>query len=49
MEGASEGLSSRLPLLLAALHQILEAGFGKESVALGKLHFNLLFLSGDFF
>ena len=35
--------------MLAALHQILEAGFGKESVALGKLHFNSLFLSGDFF
>jgi hypothetical protein len=28
VEVASDGMRSRLPLLLAALHQILEAGFG---------------------
>ena len=28
VEGASEGMSSRLPLLFIGLHQMLEAGFG---------------------
>jgi hypothetical protein len=49
LEWASEGMGSRLPLLLVTrLHQILEACFGYDSVALGKLRFYSLFLAGDF-
>jgi hypothetical protein len=42
-------MGSRFPLLLGTrLHQILKAGFGYDSVALGKLRFHSLFLAGDF-
>jgi hypothetical protein len=49
LEWSNEGMGSGLPLLLGTrLHQILEACFGYDSVALGKLRFNTLFLTSDF-
>ena len=49
LEGASEGMGSRFPLMLGTrLHQILKASFGYDSVALCKLRFHSLFLACDF-